>query len=126
MNNGFVFVLAFALGLGVAHESQAKKPAPAKAAKAAPAAPKEVAVDVPPPSGNWEPKAPAAEGYVWSGGYYQWKDGHYEWKAGEWVLAKEGMDYRQHKWQQRADGKWILTGGDWVPHGESVAGSSKP
>jgi hypothetical protein len=33
------------------------------------------------------------------------------------------MDYRQHKWVQRADGKYILTGGDWV--NEKVAGNKQ-
>ena len=120
MNNGFVFALAFVLGASVALHAHAKKP-PAKPAVAA--APKEIVVDVAPPSGNWEPKAPAAEGYVWSGGFYQWKNGHFEWKPGEWVLAREGMEYRQHKWVQRPDGKWLLTGGDWVPRKESVVGA---
>ncbi|HEY8708636.1 MAG TPA: hypothetical protein VIM34_11625, partial [Burkholderiaceae bacterium] len=59
---------------------------------------------------------------LWSTGYFEWKDGHYAWKQGEWVLAKEGMEYRQHKWVQRADGKWILTGGDWMNPQDSVAG----
>ncbi|MEO8654220.1 MAG: hypothetical protein ABI409_08860 [Ramlibacter sp.] len=52
----------------------------------------------------------------------QWKDGRYVWKPGEWVLAKPGMEYRQHKWVQRADGKWILTGGDWVSPDDKMAG----
>ena len=58
------------------------------------------------------PGRPPAEGYVWSTGYYEWKDGRYAWKQGEWVLIKPGLEYRQHKWAQRADGKWLLTGGD--------------
>ena len=90
----------------------AKKAAPAKPVAVAKA---EMAVDVPPPSGSWETKPPPAEGYVWSAGYYEWKDGRYAWKQGEWVLLKPGMEYRQHKWVQRPDGKYVLTGGDWVP-----------
>jgi hypothetical protein len=31
------------------------------------------------------------------------------------------MEYRQHKWEQRADGKWMLTGGDWVTPQEKTA-----
>lgn len=104
----------------VAPDANAKKPVPAKAAATRAAEP--VAVDVPPPSGTWEAKAPAAEGYVWSAGFYEWKDGRYAWKPGEWVLAKPGMEYRQHKWVQRADGKWILTGGDWVNPQDNLAG----
>ena len=100
----------------LAVDANAKKPVAGKAAAT-------VAVDVPPPSGTWEGKPPPAEGYVWSTGYYQWKDGRYAWKPGEWVLIKPGMEYRQHKWAQRADGKWVLTGGDWVAPGESVAGT---
>ena len=41
---------------------------------------------------------------------------------GEWVPAKSGMEYRQRKWVQRADGKWILTGGDWVTPTDKLAG----
>jgi hypothetical protein len=102
-------------------DANAKKPQAAKPAAAA-KAPEAVAVDVPPPSGNWEPAVAPANGHVWSGGYYEWKDGHYAWKPGEWVVAREGMEYRQHKWVQRPDGKWILTGGDWVTPKENVAG----
>jgi hypothetical protein len=100
-------------------DASAGKPAAAKPAARA----QEVqAVDVPPPSGTWESKPPAAEGYVWSSGYYQWQDGRYAWKQGEWVLTRPGLEYRQHKWVQRADGKWTLTGGAWVAPGEKVAG----
>ena len=109
--NALLAVMVAAAALVAVDANAAKKAAPAK-----PAAKAETAVDVPPPSGSWEPKPPAAEGYVWSGGYYEWKDGRYAWKAGEWVLTREGMEYRQHKWVQRADGKYVLTGGDWVPN----------
>lgn len=121
MKNKVVLALVVALAATLGLNANAKKPAH-KAAAAAPRPPEVVAVDVPPPSGNWEGKAPPAEGYVWSTGYYEWKNGRYAWKPGEWVLAREGMEYRQHKWVQRPDHKWILTGGDWVPQHESVAG----
>jgi hypothetical protein len=120
MKKSILLALAVATAATVAVDANARKPA-----RPAHAAPKEapvVAVDVPPPSGNWEAPAPAAQGYVWSKGYYEWKDGHYAWKPGEWVLAKEGMEYRQYQWVQRPDKKWILTGGDWVAPGEHVAG----
>lgn len=119
MTNKFLLALLVTAAATVAVDANAKKPAPAK-----PAAAKvqEVAVDVPPPSGSWEtPQAPA-NGHIWSGGYYEWKDGRYAWKQGEWILDKPGMDYRQHKWAQRADGKWVLTGGDWS---EKVAGAKQ-
>ena len=111
MTKSILLALAFATAATLAVDANAKKPPKHAAPREAPV----VAVDVPPPSGNWEAPAPAAQGYVWSKGYYEWKDGHYAWKKGEWVLLKEGMEYRQHKWSQRADGKWVLTGGDWVP-----------
>jgi hypothetical protein len=120
MRNKVVLALVVAVAATVGLDANAKKPS--HKAAAAPRAPEVVAVDVPPPSGTWEAKPPAAEGYVWSAGYYEWKDAHYNWKPGEWVLAKEGMEYRQHKWVQRADGKWILTGGDWVQPNDAVAG----
>ena len=108
------------LASGVAFGASDKKASAAKKEKA----PAVVAVDVAPPSGTWEGTPPPAEGYVWSAGYYDWKDGHYVWTKGEWVLAKAGMEYRQHKWVQRADGKWILTGGDWVRRDDDVAGKN--
>ena len=119
MRNKIVLALVVTLAATLGLDANAKKPVHHKAA--APKAPEVVAVDVAPPSGTWEGKPPVAEGYVWSTGYYEWKDGHYAWKPGEWVLAKEGMEYRQHKWVQRPDHKWILTGGDWVAPHESVA-----
>lgn len=113
----FALALVMAVAATVAVDANARKPAPAKAA----AAPEVVAVDVAPPSGTWEAKPAPANGHLWSSGYYEWKDGRYAWKPGEWVLAREGMEYRQHQWKQRADGKWILTGGDWVTPKDSVA-----
>jgi hypothetical protein len=120
MHNKLLLALLMTVAATAALDANAKKPVPAKAAvvKAA----EVVAVDVPPPSGSWEAMQAPANGHLWSAGYYQWKDGHYAWKQGEWVLAREGMEYRQHKWVQRADGKWILTGGDWVTAGDKVAG----
>lgn len=118
-NNKFLLALVMAVAATVAVDANAKKPAPAKAA----AAPEVVAVDVAPPSGSWEAKPAPANGHIWSSGYYEWKDGRYAWKAGEWILAKEGMEYRQRQWTQRADGKWTLTGGDWVS--EKVAGTKQ-
>jgi hypothetical protein len=119
MSQKFLLALVMTAAATIAVDASAKKPAPAKAA--AEKKVQEVAVDVPPPSGTWEtPQAPA-NGHIWSAGYYEWKDGHYAWKQGEWILDREGMDYRQHKWVQRADGKYVLTGGDWVS--EKVAGT---
>jgi hypothetical protein len=109
--NKVVLALLVAAAATMAVDANAKKPAATKPAAVAKA---DAGVDVPPPSGTWESTPPPAPGYVWSTGYYEWKDGHYAWKKGEWVLLKEGMEYRQHKWAQRADGKWLLTGGDWV------------
>jgi hypothetical protein len=121
MNNKILLALVMTAAATLAPAANAKKPVAARHA-AAPRAPEVVAVDVPPPSGSWEAKVAPANGYIWSTGYFEWKDGHYAWKQGEWVLAKEGMEYRQHKWVQRADGKWALTGGDWVGPQDSVAG----
>ena len=122
MSNKILLALLMAAAATLALDANAKKPPPAKPAVTAARAPEVVAVDVAPPSGNWEPKVAPANGHIWSAGYYEWKDGRYVWKQGEWVLAREGMQYRQHKWVQRADGKWILTGGDWVGPQDKVAG----
>jgi hypothetical protein len=74
-----------------------------------------VVTSVPPPSGQWEAKPAPANGHIWSAGHYAWTGERYEWKPGEWIVDRAGMDYRQPQWVQRADGKWTLTGGDWVP-----------
>lgn len=121
INNKLLLALVVTTAATIALDANAKKPSPAKPAVAA-KAPEVVAVDVPPPSGNWETAQAPANGHIWSSGYYEWKDGHYAWKQGEWVLAREGMQYRQRKWVQRTDGKWILTGGDWVSGPDKVAG----
>lgn len=113
MHNKFLLALVVMAAATLAVDANAKNPAAAKPVAAA-QAPEVVAVDVAPPSGTWEnPQAPA-NGHIWSGGYYEWKEGRYAWKPGEWVLDQPGMEYRQHKWVQRADGKWILTGGVWA------------
>ena len=121
MNNKLLLALVVTAAATFALDANAKKPAVAKPSVTAPRATEAIAVDVPPPSGNWEAKVAPANGHVWSAGYYEWKDGHYAWKQGEWVLAREGMQYRQHKWVQRADTKWTLTGGDWVNPSDRVA-----
>jgi hypothetical protein len=122
-------VAAALLAPGVQAAGKEKTTKAVKAAKAAPAKPAKAAVEtvssVPPPSGSWEGKPPPAEGYVWSQGYYEWRDGRYQWKKGDWVLSKPGMEYRQHAWVQRGDGKWHLIGGDWVEPGHTVAGSTR-
>ena len=114
--------VAAALAMGMAGPALAAKQSEKKVAK--PVAEKTVvtAVDVPPPSGTWEAAPPPNADYVWSKGYHRWTDGHYEWTPGEWVRKKDGMTYRQRQWTQRADGKWVLTGGEWVPS-SSVAGN---
>ena len=88
----------------------------AKPAKAVPA----VVVDVPPPSGTWEATPPPADGWTWSAGYHKWDDDRFVWTPGEWILTRPGMEYRQRRWVER-DGKWTLTGGDWVSR-DDVAG----
>lgn len=118
MRNQALLALVIVASATLALDASAKKPAPAKKAPA----PAEVAVDVPPPSGTWEPSPAPANGHVWAAGYYEWTGDRYAWKPGEWVLAREGMEYRQRKWVQRTDGKWTLTGGDWVDKPDNVAG----
>jgi hypothetical protein len=114
--------LATVVLLGLAGTSamaakEAKNAKPAKVAKA----PQPVLVDVPPPSGTWEATPPPAEGWTWSAGYHRWEGERYVWTPGEWILTKEGHDYRQRRWVER-DGKWMLTGGDWVSRDADVAG----
>lgn len=116
MRNQALLAFAIAASATLAVDAEARKPA------AAGKPPAEVAVDVPPPSGTWEPSPAPANGHVWSAGYYEWTGERYQWKPGQWVLAREGMEYRQRRWVQRPDGKWILTGGDWVDKPDSVAG----
>lgn len=116
MQNHILLALAAIACLSLAPDAAARKPA------AASKPPAEVAVDVPPPSGSWEPSPAPANGHVWSAGYFEWKGDRYAWKPGAWVPAREGMEYRQHQWVRRADGRWILTGGEWVAKPDNVAG----
>jgi hypothetical protein len=118
-HNKLLLTLLVVAAATVAIDGNAKKPSTKPVAVAREA--EVVAVDVPPPSGSWETMPAPANGHIWSGGYYVWKNDHYVWKAGEWILEKAGMEYRQHKWEQRADGKWMLTGGDWVTPQEKTA-----
>jgi hypothetical protein len=74
----------------------------------------EVIVSVKPPSGQWEAKPPAAEGWVWRSGFYDWEGERFVWKKGEWILDQEGKDFRQYEWVESGEGKWKLEGGDWV------------
>jgi hypothetical protein len=92
-----------------------------KTVKAAPKAAPVVTVDVPPPSGTWEATPPAAEGWTWSAGYHKWDGARYVWAPGEWIATRPGQHYRQHRWVER-DGKWTLTGGDWVSGDAEVVG----
>jgi hypothetical protein len=108
---GVAIVAGMLFSLPAAHaaketKSSAKKPAKPVAEKV---------VTVAPPSGQWEGKPPPAEGWVWRAGYYEWKDDRFQWKPGEWILDKEGMDFRQYSWVPTGDGKWKLVGGDWIP-----------
>lgn len=121
MNHKLMLALVLTTATTLSMDANAKEPVATKAVSAAPVAAEVVAVDVPPPSGTWEPAVAPANGHIWSGGYYEWKDGHFAWKQGEWVLARAGMEYRQHKWVKRADGKYVLTGGDWVNPQDKVA-----
>ncbi|HVZ42240.1 MAG TPA: hypothetical protein VHA82_00405 [Ramlibacter sp.] len=118
-----MIVLAIGMSGGTVQAMAAKHPAKPAAKAAAPAHPRAeaVVVTVQPPSGQWEPKPPAAQGWVWSSGYYEWKDGRFEWKKGEWVQDREGMDYRQHEWVAAGPGKWKLVGGDWVAENHASA-----
>jgi hypothetical protein len=97
-----------AMAAGKKHKAAAQKPVE-----------QAVVTDVAPPSGSWEAAPAPNKDYVWSKGYYEWKDGHYQWTPGEWVLKKEGMEYAQHQWVKRPDGKYELTGGKFVPSGEA-------
>ena len=113
------FLAAAALCVAVAMPVGAATKKEKAAAAKKKAEPEAVVTDVPPPSGSWEQVPAPNKDYVWSKGFYEWKDGRYQWKGGEWVLKKEGMDYEQHAWKQRSDGKWELTGGKFVPEGQA-------
>jgi hypothetical protein len=122
MNHKLMLALVLTTATTLTMNAHARKPVAAKVAATAPVAAEVVVVDVPPPSGTWEKAVAPANGYIWSGGYYEWKDGRFAWKPGEWVLARAGMEYRQHHWIKRADGKYVLAGGDWGNQQDKVAG----
>ena len=66
------------------------------------------------------PPAPRSEvvpserpGWVWAPGHYEFRGGEYTWVEGHWMRDRSGYEYREPRWVQRADGTWMLVGGNW-------------
>jgi hypothetical protein len=78
-------------------------------------------VSVAPPAPVQEVTPPPRRGHVWVPGHHEWRSNHYVWVQGHWVRDRQGYEYREPRWVQRADGNWYLVGNNWErrgPHGD--------
>ena len=62
-----------------------------------------VSVAPPPPVVEVAP-APRT-GYVWAQGHHEWRGNLYVWVPGHWLAARNGYEYREHRWVQRGKNK---------------------
>ena len=74
-------------------------------------------VSVAPPAPRYEVVPAPRSGWVWAPGHWQWQGNEYVWVQGQWLRDRAGYDYRERRWVQRANGEWILVGGDWERRG---------
>jgi len=70
-------------------------------------------VSTAPPPARHEASPAARPGWVWAPGHYEWRGGEYAWIEGSWMRDREGFEYREPRWVQRADGSWYLVGNNW-------------
>lgn len=84
------------------------------------AAQAQIYVEVAPPAPRYEAVPAARPGYVWNGGHYEWRGNQYTWVPGQWVAARQGYEWRDARWVQRANGQWYMVGGNWErgPNGD--------
>lgn len=67
-----------------------------------------------PPAAQYEPTPAPRAGYTWAPGFYEWRGNGYAWTPGRWIEHRQGWAWQQPRWEQRADGSWHMTGGQWV------------
>ena len=70
-----------------------------------------------PPAPMYEAVPAPRAGYVWDAGHYEWRGNQYVWVPGRWLQARQGYDYMERRWVQRANGQWVLVGGNWERRG---------
>ena len=70
-------------------------------------------VSVAPPAPRHEVVPAAREGWVWAPGHYEFRGNEYVWVEGHWLRERVGYEYREPRWVQRANGEWIMVGGNW-------------
>jgi hypothetical protein len=70
-------------------------------------------VSVAPPPPRHEVVPSARPGWVWAPGHYVWRGNEYAWVEGSWMRDRSGYEYREPRWVQRANGEWIMVGGNW-------------
>jgi hypothetical protein len=73
----------------------------------------QIYVQIAPPPPLHEPMPAARPGHVWAEGHYEWRGGQYVWVPGRWLEARQGWEYREPRWVQRANGQWYMVGGNW-------------
>ena len=67
-----------------------------------------------PPAPMYEAVPQARAGYIWAPGHHEWRGDRYEWTTGRWLETRQGYAWQDSRWQQRPDGSWFLSGGQWV------------
>ena len=70
-------------------------------------------VSVAPPAPRHEAAPAPREGWVWAPGHWEWRNGDYVWREGSWMRDRTGYEYREPRWVQRANGEWVMVGGNW-------------
>lgn len=70
-------------------------------------------ITIAPPAPRYEVVPAPVPGRVWTPGHWEWRGGQYAWNGGHWVVARNGYEYRDPRWVQRADGSWVMVGNSW-------------
>jgi hypothetical protein len=74
-------------------------------------------VSVAPPAPRAEVVPAPRSGWVWAPGHYEYRGRDYVWIEGQWMRDRDGYEYREPRWVQRADGSWVLVGNTWERRG---------
>ena len=74
-------------------------------------------VAVAPPAPQYEVVPAPRAGLVWDAGHWEFRGNQYVWVPGRWIQARSGYDWQERRWVQRANGEWVLVGGNWQARG---------
>lgn len=74
------------------------------------------ATAAPPPIPTYQQPMAAAEGSIWTPGYWAWADGGYYWVPGTWVVAPQVGYLWTPPWWGWGNGVYVFHEGYWGPH----------